>query len=41
MYRSTIKGGSYGILASAIGGTAYTDQTAQSGTPYYDVITTS
>jgi fibronectin type 3 domain-containing protein len=39
MYRSSIKGGSYGLLASAIGGTAYTDQSAQSGTPYYYVVT--
>jgi hypothetical protein len=34
MYRSTIKGGSYGMLASAIGGTFYIDQTAQSGNYY-------
>lgn len=39
LYRSTIKGGSYGLLASAIGGTAYADQSAQSGTPYYYVVT--
>jgi hypothetical protein len=31
MYRSTIKRG--GLLASAIGGTTYTDQSPQSGTP--------
>jgi len=35
MYRSTIKGGSYGLLASAIGGTTYTDQNPQSETPNY------
>jgi len=34
MYRSTIQGGSYGLLASAIGGTTYTDQSVQSGTLY-------
>ena len=33
LYRSTIKGGSYGLLASAIGGTAHADQSVQSGTP--------
>jgi len=35
MYRSTIKGGSYGLLASAIGCTTYTDQSPQSETPNY------
>ena len=39
IYRSTIKRGSYGLLASAIGGTTYTDQSPQSGTPYYFVVT--
>jgi hypothetical protein len=38
MYRSTISGGSYGLLASAIG-TSYSDQTVQSGTAYYYVVT--
>jgi fibronectin type 3 domain-containing protein len=39
MYRSSIKGGSYGLVASAIGGTTYVDQGPQSGTPYYYVVT--
>ena len=39
LYRSGIKGGSYGLLASAIGGITYTDQSVQSGTPYYYVVT--
>jgi len=39
MYRSTIPGGSYALVASAIGGTPYADQSAQSGTPYYYVVT--
>jgi hypothetical protein len=41
MYRSNIQGGSYGLLASAIGGTAYTDQSVQSGTPYYYYVVTA
>lgn len=39
MYRSQIKGGSYGMVASAIGGNSYIDQSVQSGTPYYYVVT--
>jgi hypothetical protein len=39
MYRSSIEGSSYGLLASAIGGTTYVDQGPQSGTPYYYVVT--
>jgi hypothetical protein len=39
MYRSTISGSSYGLLASAISGTSYTDQTVQPGTAYYYVVT--
>jgi hypothetical protein len=38
MYRSSIKGGSYGLLASAIGGTTYVDQSPQSGTPYITML---
>src|ERR1700730_824842 len=39
MYRSTISGGYYGHLASAIAGTTYTDQSVQSGVIYYYVVT--
>ncbi len=39
LYRSTVRGGSYGLLASAISGTLYNDQTAQTGAPYYYVVT--
>ncbi len=39
MYRSTIAGGSYALLSSAIGGTTYTDQSVQSATSYYYVVT--
>lgn len=39
MYRSTISGSSYALLASAIGGLDYIDQTVQSGTKYYYVVT--
>jgi fibronectin type 3 domain-containing protein len=39
MYRSTISGSSYGLLASVISGTSYSDQTVQSGTAYYYVVT--
>jgi fibronectin type 3 domain-containing protein len=39
VYRSNIEGGSYGLVASAIGGTTFTDQSPQSGTLYYYVVT--
>ena len=39
MYRSTISGSSYSLLASVISGTSYSDQTVQSGTAYYYVVT--
>ncbi|MGC2184854.1 MAG: hypothetical protein WA637_16370 [Terriglobales bacterium] len=39
VYRSTVLGGSYGLLASAIGTAAYSDQSVQSGTTYYYVVT--
>jgi bacillopeptidase F len=39
MYRSTISGASFGLLASAIGEAAYVDQTVQSGTRYFYVVT--
>jgi hypothetical protein len=39
MYRSTIQGGSYGLLASALGAANYLDQSVQSGTIYYYVVT--
>lgn len=39
MYRSTIPGGSYGLLASALGAAIYRDQSVQSGTIYYYVVT--
>jgi Domain of unknown function (DUF4082)/Purple acid Phosphatase, N-terminal domain/Viral BACON domain len=39
VYRSTTSGSSYGLLASAIGGPAYTDSSVESGTVYYYVIT--
>jgi len=38
-YRSSVEGGPYGLVASAISGTAYTDLTVQSGTTYYYVVT--
>jgi hypothetical protein len=38
-YRSTIPGGSYGLVASAVGTTSYRDQTVQSGATYYYVVT--
>jgi fibronectin type 3 domain-containing protein len=38
MYRSTISGSSYSLLASVISGTSYSDQTVQSGTAYYYVV---
>jgi hypothetical protein len=38
-YRSTTPGGSYGLLASALGTPAYSDQTVQSGSMYYYVVT--
>jgi hypothetical protein len=39
MYRSTIPGTSYGLLASSLGTAMYSDQTVQSGTRYYYVVT--
>jgi hypothetical protein len=39
MYRSTISGGYYGHLGAAIAGGTYTDQSVQSGTIYYYVVT--
>jgi Domain of unknown function (DUF4082)/Viral BACON domain len=39
MYRSNIAGSSYALLASAIGGLNYIDQTVQSGAKYYYVVT--
>jgi hypothetical protein len=39
MYRSTISGSSYGLAASAIGGLSYVDQSVQTGTAYYYVVT--
>jgi hypothetical protein len=40
MYRSTTNSTAYGLLASAVSGTAYSDQTVQSGTVYYYAVTT-
>jgi hypothetical protein len=39
LYRSTISGASFELLASAIGEVVYADQTVQSGTNYYYVVT--
>ena len=39
LYRSTTAGSSYGLEASAIGGSAYTDQSVQPGTTYFYVLT--
>ena len=39
LYRSTISGGSYGLLASALGTAFYDDQSVQSATIYYYVVT--
>ena len=39
MYRSTMSGSSYGLMASAIGGAVYSDQSVQSATTYYYVVT--
>ena len=39
MYRSTISGSSYGLACSAIGGLSYIDQSVQTGTTYYYVVT--
>lgn len=39
MYRSTIQGSSYGLLASALGAANYLDQSVQPGTIYYYVVT--
>jgi fibronectin type 3 domain-containing protein len=40
MYRSTTNSAAYGLLASTVSGTAYSDQTVQSGTVYYYAVTT-
>jgi Viral BACON domain len=39
LYRSTVRGSSYGLLASAVDGTTYTDESTQPGTLYYYVVT--
>lgn len=39
MYRSTISGSSYGLLASALSKATYSDQSVISGTIYYYVVT--
>lgn len=39
LYRSTISGGSYGLLASALGTASYDDQSVQPATIYYYVVT--
>ena len=39
VYRSSISGSSYALSASAIGGLSYSDQSVQSGTTYYYVVT--
>jgi hypothetical protein len=39
MYRSTIKGSSYGLLASSVGTVTYSDQSVQPATIYYYVVT--
>ena len=39
LYRSTISGGSYGLLASALGSASYDDQSVQPATIYYYVVT--
>ena len=39
MYRSTIHGNSYALLASAVGTTIFRDQSVQTGTTYYYVLT--
>jgi fibronectin type 3 domain-containing protein len=39
VYRSTIAGVSYGLLASALGTASYDDQSVQSATTYYYVVT--
>ena len=38
-YRSTMQGGPYILVASAISGLSYTDSTVQSGVTYYYVVT--
>jgi hypothetical protein len=38
-YRSSVVGGPYGLVASAITGTKYTDLTVQSGVTYFYVVT--
>jgi hypothetical protein len=40
MYRSTTNSAAYGLLASAVSGTSYSDQTVQSGTVCYYAVTT-
>jgi len=40
VYRGTVSGGPYSLLASNIKATAYTDSTVQSGATYYYVTTT-
>jgi hypothetical protein len=39
VYRSMIRGASYGLLASAIAASTHNDQDVQSGTIYYYVVT--
>jgi two-component system, response regulator len=39
MYRSTMSGDSYGLLASTLSGPSFADQTVQSGATYYYVVT--
>jgi Domain of unknown function (DUF4082) len=39
LYRSSISGSSYGLLASAIGSAVYTDQSVQPAAVYYYVVT--
>jgi fibronectin type 3 domain-containing protein len=39
MYRSSNPGGSYALVASALGTASYSDQSVQSGTVYYYVVT--
>jgi fibronectin type 3 domain-containing protein len=39
LYRSTVSGGSYGLLASALSTASYDDQSVQSATIYYYVVT--
>jgi hypothetical protein len=39
VYRSTTSGASYALSASAVGGISYADQTVQSGSTYFYVVT--